>query len=91
LVSVANGGFLLPEKYILFERFKYTIFLLVILTIVYDKENKKVLKQCQSNGSTNHGNFFLLCESDKEKQSLFTFFSACKSDKEKKNSTFFSL
>jgi len=40
--------FLLPEKYILFERLKKKN-----SPCDYDKE-KKVLKQCQSNGSTNH-------------------------------------
>jgi len=53
LQSPHYGGVLLPEKYILFERFKNTIFLLVVLTI--GQGVKIVLKQCQLNGSTNHG------------------------------------
>jgi len=44
--------FLLREKYFLFERYKKQFFLRFGQ---YDKEKQNVLKQCQSNESTNHG------------------------------------
>jgi len=53
-LSAYYGGFLLPEKSLLFERFKANIFLFVILKIAYDKE-KKGFETMQSNESTNHG------------------------------------
>jgi len=56
------SGFLLPEKYILFERLNKILFSLWFWQ--YDKEN--VLKQCQSNGSTNHGERGVVLQTPKQ-------------------------
>jgi len=57
--------FLLPEKYILFGRFKNVIFLLVILTI-WEREIK-CFEAMPIQWSTNHGKWGLVLQTSKQK------------------------